>query len=59
MKQVQKAYNACKKRMPNRPPDKIDFGLGWRAALEWVLSKYSIDKGEAEKKFPHIKKELQ
>ena len=33
MKQVKIAYDKCKKKMPNRPPDEIDFGLGWRAAL--------------------------
>ena len=32
---------------------------GWRDALEWVLSEYSIDKDEAYKHFPYIKEELE
>ena len=35
MKQVKVAFNKCKMKMPNRPPDEIDFGLGFRAALLW------------------------
>ena len=38
MKQVKIAYEKCKKVLPNRPPDEIDFGLGFRAALKWVLT---------------------
>lgn len=37
MKQVKIAYAKCKAKMPNRPPDEIDFGLGFRMALEEVL----------------------
>ncbi len=37
MKQVKIEYLKCKKRMPHRPLDEIDFGLGWRTALKWVL----------------------
>lgn len=36
MKQAKIAYNKCKMKMPNHPPDEIDFGLGFRAALEWI-----------------------
>ncbi len=36
MKQVKIAYDKCKKKLPNRPPDEIDFGLGFRAALRWI-----------------------
>lgn len=36
MKQVREAYNECRAKMPNRPPDEIDFGLGFRAGLEWI-----------------------
>ena len=36
MKQVKKTYKECKAKLPNRPPDEIDFGLGFRAALEWI-----------------------
>ncbi len=36
MKQVKIAYAKCRAKMPNRPPDEIDFGLGFRAALKWV-----------------------
>lgn len=35
MKEVKKVYEECKKRFPNRPPDEIDFGLGWKEALLW------------------------
>lgn len=38
MKQVKIAYLKCKVKMPHRPPDEIDFGLGFRAALRWVES---------------------
>ena len=37
MKQVKIAYSKYKKKLPNRPPDEIDFGLGFRAALKWLL----------------------
>ena len=37
MKQVKIAYDKCKAKIPNRPPDEIDFGLGFRAALGVVL----------------------
>lgn len=37
MKQVKIAFEKCKKKLPNRPPDEIDFGLGFRAGLGWVL----------------------
>ena len=37
MKQVKIAYDKCKKKLPNRPPDEIAFGLGFRSALEEVL----------------------
>ena len=36
MKQVKIAYSRCKKKIPNRPPDEIDFGLGFRSALRWI-----------------------
>ena len=36
MKQVKIAYAKCKEKMPNRPPDEIDFGLGFRAGLRWL-----------------------
>lgn len=36
MKQVKIAYEKCRKKMPKRPPDEIDFGLGFRAALGWL-----------------------
>lgn len=37
MKQVKILFEKCKKKMPHRPPDEIDFGLGFRAASEWLL----------------------
>ena len=36
MKQVKIAYEKCEAKMPKRPPDEIDFGLGFRAALGWI-----------------------
>jgi hypothetical protein len=36
MKQCKILYEKCKKKLPNRPPDEIDFGLGFRAALGWL-----------------------
>lgn len=39
MKQVKILFEKCKKKLPNRPPDEIDFGLGFRAGLEWLYSK--------------------
>ncbi len=43
MKQVKIAYEKCKERMPHRPPDEIDFGLGWRAALKLMLERLDDD----------------
>lgn len=44
MKQVKKAYNECRAKLSNRPPDEIDFGLGFRAGVRWALShKYDTD----------------
>ena len=60
MKQVKIEFEKCKKRMPNRPPDEIDFGLGFRAALKWVESQYCTgdwDDGSALQ--TAIKEELQ
>lgn len=37
MKQVKILSEECKKKFPNRPPDEIDFGLGWRAAFKILL----------------------
>lgn len=37
MKQVKILFEKCKKKMPHRPPDEIDFGLGFRSALGWML----------------------
>lgn len=42
MKQVKKAYNKCKAKMPHRPPDEIDFGLGFQAGLLWMRSRSNI-----------------
>lgn len=57
MKQVKIAYNRCKKKIPRRPPDEIDFGLGFRAALNWLDGGgfYSHDGDEIQ---TVIKKEL-
>ena len=44
MKQVKIAYKEYKKKLPNRPPDEIDFGLGFRAALNWIKSQSQTGK---------------
>lgn len=43
MKQVKILYKKCKKKLPNRPPNEIDFGLGFRAALRYVKSKLDCE----------------
>ena len=43
MKQVKIAYGECKAKLPNRPPDEIDFGLGFRAALRWMKEKLNCE----------------
>lgn len=58
MKQVKIAYDKCKAKMPNRPPDEIDFGLGFRAAVRYFLSELEI--AEPFENFEaRIKEELQ
>jgi len=42
MKQVKKAYKGCKAKLPNRPPDEIDFGLGFRAGLEMIIEEVTL-----------------
>ena len=39
MKQVKIAYDKCKKKLPSRPPDEIDFGLGFQAGLKMLSNK--------------------
>ena len=48
MKQVKIAYAKCKAKMSHRPPDEIDFRLGFRAALNWFYEKldFSIEHEE-------------
>ena len=62
MKQVKQAYKKCKEKLPNRPLDEIDFGLGFRAALVWVLADvketYNDDLSNSEF-VKHIEEELQ
>ena len=62
MKQVKIAYDKCKKKLPNRPQDEIDFGLGFRAALKLVLKDvektYGGDLSNSEF-VKHIEEELQ
>jgi hypothetical protein len=43
MKQVKKAYEEYKAKFSNRPPNEIDFGLGFNSALIWLKEK--IDCG--------------
>jgi len=35
MKECKKQFQEYRKRFPNLPPDELDFGLGFRAALLW------------------------
>ena len=42
MKQCKVLYEKCKKKLSNRPPDEIDFGLGFRAALKMVLKEITL-----------------
>ena len=56
MKQVKIAYDKCKAKMPNRPPDEIDFGLGFRAGLRWVSPIIERLEGDASYE---IKEELE
>ena len=60
MKQVKIAYDKCKKKLPNRPPDEIDFGLGFRAGLTWIEEERKA-KGDNYLKcvFDVIEEELQ
>ncbi len=59
MKQVKILYEKCKKKMPHRPPDEIDFGLGFRAALGWQ-KQTMIDNADQETlTFSDIEKELE
>ncbi len=57
MKQVKIAYDKCKAKMPHRPPDEIDFGLGFQAALETALSLNSVRVHDDV--YEDIKKELE
>ena len=58
MKQVKIAYEKCKAKMPHRPPDEIDFGLGFGASLIWVLEE--LEKEESFAAFQaRLREELQ
>ena len=60
MKQVKIAFEECKKKLPNRPPDKIDFGLGFEAALKLVLAcEYTDNFGQSNFDLDKMKEELQ
>ena len=56
MKQVKIAYEKCKAKIPHRPPDEIDFGLGFRAALGVVLEwlDYSTEHKEIADKIHEV-----
>ena len=58
MKQVKILYKKCKAKLPNRPPDEIDFGLGWRAAARYFLAELEIEES-FEVFHARIKEELQ
>ena len=58
MKQVKIAYEECKKKLPNRPPDEIDFGLGFRAACSFMLEELEKEEPFEEYK-TRINEELQ
>ena len=55
MKQVKIAYKEYKEKFPNRPPDEIDFGLGFRAALRWIGETCALTVAEEQQ----ILRELQ
>ena len=61
MKQVKIEFEKCKKKMPNRPPDEIDFGLGFRAGLRFVLKdcEYTDPYGQSNFDSDKMKEELQ
>jgi len=44
MKQVKIAYREFKAKYPNSPLNEIDFGLGFRAALNWMKSESQTAK---------------
>ena len=58
MKQVKIAYDKCRAKLPNRPPDEIDFGLGWRAAASYFLQELEIEESY-ETFHARIKEELE
>lgn len=45
MKQVKIAYNEYRAKLPNRPPNEIDFGLGFNSALIWIKEKLDCGVG--------------
>jgi len=57
MEQVKIAFEECRKKLPNRPPDEIDFGLGFRAALRGILEELEVEESFEEFE-ARIKEEL-
>lgn len=45
MKQVKKAYKEYRAKLSNRPPNEIDFGLGFSSALIWLKEKLDCGAG--------------
>ena len=58
MKQAKIAYDKCKAKMPNRPPDEIDFGLGYGAALRMLSEEFPIEGYANNPIRRHIEEEL-
>ena len=58
MKQVKIAFDKCKEKIPKRPPDELDFGLGWRAAAGYFLEKLE-EEGPYELFHAQVREELQ
>lgn len=58
MNEFKKWFQKEKTKYPYRPPNEIDCGMGWNAALKWLYAKldYSIEHKEIkdiiEKEFP-------
>ena len=44
IKQAKKEYNKYKEKFPNRPPNEIDFELGFKEALEWVTKELEVEE---------------
>ena len=44
MKQAKISYEKYKEKLPKRPPNEIDFGLGFQAAIKWILMELELEE---------------